>query len=87
MNMLPPNPGLSPLGVKPASPASPASGRQEVTPPKCFGTDYFGKWNTQGMTLESMKIDHADYQQKCANCSLFERCYMTNHIRLLRIKK
>ncbi|HNX74113.1 MAG TPA: hypothetical protein PLM07_00605 [Candidatus Rifleibacterium sp.] len=87
MNMLPANPALNPLGAKPAATTNPGAGRQEVTPPKCFGTDYFGKWNTSGMTLEGMKIDHPDYQQKCANCSLFERCYMTNHIRLLRIKK
>lgn len=87
MNMLPPNPGLNPMTPKPAGQASSASVRQEVTPPKCFGTDYFGKWNTSGMTLESMKIDHPDYQQKCANCNLFERCYVVNHIRLLRIKK
>ncbi len=87
MNMIPPNTGLTPLGTKPAVPQNPGMGRQEITPPKCFGTDYFGKWNTQGMTFESMKVDHPDYQQKCANCPLFERCYMVNHIRLLRIKK
>jgi len=75
---------------KPAAqqPASPAGlNRQEITPPKCFGTDYYGKWNSTGMTFESMKIDRPDYQAKCANCPLFEKCYMLNHIRLLRIKK
>lgn len=87
MNMQPQNPGMSSLSPKPVNPTSPVSGRQEVTPPKCFGTDYFGKWSTQGMTFESMKLDHPDYQQKCANCSLFERCYMVNTIRLMRIKK
>ncbi len=87
MNMLSPNPGLTPSGTKPTTPTSPGSARQEVTPPKCFGTDYFGKWNASGMTFDSMKIDHLDYQQKCANCYLFEQCYRVNHIRLLRIKK
>lgn len=55
--------------------------------PKCFGTDYFGKWNTTGMTFESMKIDKPDWQQKCADCFYFERCYMANTIRLARIKR
>ncbi len=58
-----------------------------VTPPKCFGTDYFGKWNSTGMTFESMKVDRPDYQEKCANCYIFERCYMASHIRILRIKR
>lgn len=87
MNMLPSNPGLNPMGAKPTTQTTPGSGRQEITPPKCFGTDYFGKWNASGMTFDSMKIDHPDYQQKCANCNLFEQCYRVNHIRLLRIKK
>ena len=59
----------------------------EGSPPKCFGTDYFGKWNMTGMTFESMKIDKPEYQMKCANCPLFERCYLCNHIRMLKIKR
>lgn len=55
--------------------------------PKCFGTDYFAKWNTTGMTFEAMKIDKPDWQQKCADCPYFERCYMANTIRLARIKR
>lgn len=74
---------------KPASPASPspAPARQDQALPKCFGTDYFGKWNTSGMTFEAMKIDRADYQAKCAACPFFERCYAVNDIRLQRIKR
>ena len=55
--------------------------------PKCFGTDYFGKWNMTGMTFESMKIDNTEYQRRCAFCPFFDRCYFCNHIRLLRIKR
>jgi len=78
-------PGAAP---KPAATQSaPAPVRQDQAVPKCFGTDYFGKWNTSGMTFESMKIDRPDYQSKCAACPLFERYYLTNHIRLLRIKR
>lgn len=87
MTLTPPS---SPMGQGPAKPAAPAPGagnRQEVTPPKCFGTDYYGKWNSSGMTYEAMKIDRPDYQSKCANCNLFERCFMLNQIRLMRIKK
>lgn len=62
------------------------SGKAEELP-KCFGTDYFGKWNMSGMTFESMKIDRPEFQTKCAICSYFERCYLCNHIRLIRIKK
>lgn len=58
-----------------------------IDQPKCFGTDYFGKWNTTGMTYEAMKVDRPDYQRKCANCELLERCYLVNHIRILRIKR
>lgn len=84
--------GLSkPSTPQPSAPTAPVSpigmNRQEITPPKCFGTDYFGKWNSSGMTFEAMKIDRPDYQSKCANCPLFEKCYFLNHIRLLRIKK
>ncbi|OQA08895.1 MAG: hypothetical protein BWY66_00795 [bacterium ADurb.Bin374] len=55
--------------------------------PKCFGTDYFGKWNQTGMTYDSMKIDKPDQQQKCCDCQLFERCYMVNEIKLARIRR
>lgn len=55
--------------------------------PKCFGTDYFGKWNTTGMTFESMKIDKPEQQSKCAECHYFERCGYVNELRLLRIKR
>jgi hypothetical protein len=55
--------------------------------PKCFGTDYFGKWNMTGMTFEAMKIDRPDYQQKCADCPYFERCATVNDIRIARIKR
>jgi hypothetical protein len=60
---------------------------QESALPKCFGTDYFAKWNTSGMTYESMKIDKPDQQAKCAACQLFERCYMVNYIKIQRIKR
>jgi hypothetical protein len=84
----PPGSGIPGSAPKPSSPASPAAPtRQEQALPKCFGTDYFGKWNTSGMTFESMKIDRPDYQSKCAACPLLERCYLVNHIRLLRIKR
>ncbi|GAB4284560.1 MAG: hypothetical protein Kow0029_31190 [Candidatus Rifleibacteriota bacterium] len=76
------------LGTSHNKPSSTSNlNRNEITPPKCFGTDYFGKWNQTGMTFESMKIDRPEYQIKCANCPLFEKCYMVNHIRLLKIKK
>jgi len=55
--------------------------------PKCFGTDYYGKWNTTGMTYESMKIDRPDQQEKCHDCPSFDRCYHVNVIRLARIKR
>ncbi|HNV68783.1 MAG TPA: hypothetical protein PKO06_03735 [Candidatus Ozemobacteraceae bacterium] len=55
--------------------------------PKCFGTDYFGKWNTTGMTFDSMKVDKPDQQQKCAECPYFERCCAVNNIKILRIKR
>ncbi len=72
----------------PASPAAPAASMKKPPElPKCFGTDYFGKWNMTGMTFESMKIDNTEYQRRCAFCSFFERCYFCNHIRLLRIKR
>ncbi|MBU1109368.1 MAG: hypothetical protein KKB51_21995 [Candidatus Riflebacteria bacterium] len=82
-------PGSMNTGVpKPANtPSVPASIRQEQAIPKCFGTDYFGKWSTSGMTFEAMRIDRPDYQTKCATCPLFERCYLTNHVRILRIKR
>lgn len=64
-----------------------AAPKGDITPPKCFGTDYFGKWNMTGMTFESMKIDKPDWQIKCGNCPFFEKCYLANHIRLLRIKR
>ncbi len=61
----------------------------DTTPPmpKCFGTDYFGKWNTTGMTFEAMKIDKPEYQTKCCQCFYYERCYMANYIRIMRIKR
>ncbi|MFZ2961124.1 MAG: hypothetical protein WA705_29955 [Candidatus Ozemobacteraceae bacterium] len=65
---------------------NPANAAQ-VAVPKCFGTDYFAKWNTTGMTFEAMKIDKPDYQQKCGECPLFERCYYCNHMRVLRIRR
>ncbi len=83
----PPGSGVPGAPKPAASPSAPAQTRQDQALPKCFGTDYFGKWNTTGMTFESMKIDRPDYQSKCATCPLYERCYMANHIRLLRIKK
>ncbi|HNW33833.1 MAG TPA: hypothetical protein PKM25_02805 [Candidatus Ozemobacteraceae bacterium] len=58
-----------------------------VSLPKCFGTDYFGKWNASGMTFDSMKIDKPDQQQKCCDCPLFERCFMVNQIKLSRIHR
>jgi hypothetical protein len=88
MSLVPPPGSLTPGTSKPAgTPSSPAPVRQDQALPKCFGTDYFGKWNTSGMTFESMKIDRPEYQSKCATCPLFERCYLVNHIRLLRIKR
>lgn len=87
MTLTPPSP-LGQVPAKPSSAPAPMPGnRQEVTPPKCFGTDYYGKWNSTGMTFDSMKIDRPDYQTKCANCNLFERCFMLNQIKLMRIKK
>lgn len=97
----PPRPPLTPMtplspSPRPLQQASKPAGSpkpgipgmtKEITPPKCFGTDYFGKWNTTGMTFEIMKVDHPDNQIKCANCPLFEKCYQVNHIRLLRIKR
>ena len=80
-------------GLRPSAPNNAAAAgsspikKQEAELPKCFGTDYFGKWNMTGMTFESMKIDNTDYQRRCAFCSFFERCYFCNHIRLLRIKR
>ena len=81
-------------GMKPATPTAPVSPvassaavKKPVELPKCFGTDYFGKWNMTGMTFESMKIDNTEYQRRCAYCYYFERCYLCNHIRLLRIKR
>ncbi len=85
MSMLKPPGTLGTMGSQPAQGLS--NTNNEKTPPKCFGTDYFGKWNMTGMTFESMKIDKPDYQSKCANCYLFEKCYLANHIRLLRIKR
>jgi hypothetical protein len=82
---LKPPPGT--LGSSKSPQKTSTAARQEVTPPKCFGTDYFGKWNQTGMTFESMKIDRPEYQMKCANCDFFERCYMCNHIRLIKIKR
>jgi len=55
--------------------------------PKCFGTDYYGKWNSSGMTFESMKIDRPEQQQKCCNCPIHDKCFMVNQIRLMRIKR
>jgi hypothetical protein len=88
--MAPAAPGITPaaaprVGQGAAQGAAPAAGT-EIEPPKCFGTDYFGKWNATGMTFESMKIDRPEQQTTCANCSLFGRCYQLSHIRLLRIK-
>lgn len=83
-------------GIRPGTPAQSSTQNQTIQPklgqqppelPKCFGTDYFGKWNMTGMTFESMKIDNTEYQRRCAFCSFFERCYDCNHIRLLRIKR
>lgn len=92
MTLTPPPTTLGQNTPKPATPSTPgatgsASHRQEITPPKCFGTDYFGKWNSTGMTFESMKIDRPDYQMKCANCPLFDRCFMLSQIKIMRIKK
>ena len=72
-------------GVRPATPSVTSSSSAVKQPPelpKCFGTDYFGKWNMTGM-----KIDNTEYQRRCAFCHFFERCYFCNHIRLLRIKR
>ena len=66
-------------------PPAPATASSKL--PKCFGTDYFGKWNMTGMTFEAMKIDKPEYQTRCAECQLFERCYQVNHIRIMRIKR
>ena len=55
--------------------------------PKCFGTDYFGKWNATGMTYEAMKIDKPEWQQKCCECPLFERCATLNKIKIARIHR
>ena len=80
--------GIKPLGASQGSPMPMANPtKKEIVPPKCFGTDYFGKWNTTGMTFESMKIDRPYYQSKCCNCDVFERCYQINHIRIMRIKR
>ncbi len=90
MSLTPPPGSLSSNPAKPGNPAQnqPVNAKKsDITPPKCFGTDYFGKWNQTGMTFESMKIDRPEYQIKCANCPLFEKCYMANHIRLMRIKR
>ena len=84
---MPPKPNIPGTGVqKPTTPQirPPSADR---TAPKCFGTDYFGKWNTTGMTFESMRVDKPEYQQKCANCDFFQECYLVNHIRILRIKR
>ena len=70
-----------------AAPSVPAAAKQQQELPKCFGTDYFGKWNMTGMTFDSMKIDNTEFQRKCAFCPFFDRCYLCNHIRLLRIKR
>ncbi len=94
---IPGSPGAPGIGTpgSPAIPGSSPSGKpkktksvigDEIEPPKCFGTDYFGKWNPIGMTFEAMRIDRPEQQTQCANCSLFEKCYQLNHIRLLRIK-
>ena len=79
-------------GARPTTPAATttntaANKQQPPDLPKCFGTDYFGKWNMTGMTFDSMKIDNTEYQRRCAYCYYFERCYLCNHIRLLRIKR
>lgn len=80
-------PGMGGMGAaRPAATATSAVTPGKTELPKCFGTDYFGKWNMMGMTFDSMKIDKPEYQSKCAFCSFFERCYLCNHIRLLRIK-
>ena len=55
--------------------------------PKCFGTDYFGKWNTTGMTFESMKIDKPEYQTKCADCYIFDRCCAVVNTKIQRVKR
>lgn len=83
MSLVASNNPLSATGAAPVTKLSKAP--QEL--PKCFGTDYFGKWTMSGMTFESMRIDRPEWQSKCAYCSFFERCYHLNHIRLLRIKK
>ncbi len=81
------------MGMKPAaannvtSTPAPVAKKKEAELPKCFGTDYFGKWNMTGMTFDSMKIDNTEYQRRCAYCDFFDRCYLCNHIRLLRIKR
>lgn len=82
-----PNPSQG-SGLRPATPAAApiSTTNKQAELPKCFGTDYFGKWNMTGMTFESMKIDRPEYQQRCAYCQFFDRCYFCNHIRLLRIK-
>ncbi len=81
-------PGMKPaVPTTPASPAASAAVKKPAELPKCFGTDYFGKWNMTGMTFDSMKIDNTEFQRKCAFCTFFERCYFCNHIRLLRIKR
>lgn len=86
MNLPTPTPGMAPKPATPTAATTPMGQRQQPELPKCFGTDYFGKWNMTGMTFESMKIDKPEYQHKCAFCAFFERCYFCNHIRLLRIK-
>ncbi len=83
----PPGPMMPGMPKPVSNTPSPAPVRQEQALPKCFGTDYFGKWSTTGMTFEAMKVDRPDYQSKCANCPLMERCYLVNHIRILRIKR
>ena len=82
-------PGMKPAAptAQPASSAVASATKKPVELPKCFGTDYFGKWNMTGMTFDSMKIDNTEFQRKCAFCSFFDRCYLCNHIRLLRIKR
>ncbi len=66
-------------------PPTPTPEKQPM--PKCFGTDYFGKWNTTGMTFEAMKIDRPDQQAKCCECYYYERCAIANNIRIMRIKR
>ena len=60
------------VGARPVTPtsttANSANKQQPPDLPKCFGTDYFGKWNMTGMTFESMKIDNTEFQRKCAFC-------------------